>query len=256
MDSKDKIIQDTYYQYIKARDNPNVIYKYDHLSHDGYDKYGPKSNLYDHYIYIYEYSNYKVIVFHYEDWFCGDDYYYEKINEVYLSDVKSLECLINLFKFCYDNLNDFNFKLAYQQKLKEMNIVESQPETHIKRRLESVKSPMLSKLYNDIKFLYFYNQSKKGPNYTMNNSHWIYDIHTIIKEDDDFVCVWYSKERTNFNDTDYVESNRLRLSEITTLESLKDNFNIKYIMEPYIIKFIDNPEFVIAYENKLAQLLV
>jgi hypothetical protein len=234
----------------------DVIYKYTHVTHDGYDRYGPKSNLYDYYTYTCEYGDYKVTIFHNEEWFDGSYCPDEKTDEQYLSNINSLESLVSLFKFCYDKSNNDKFKLAYQQKYQEMNALENQPQTHIKRRLAAVKSPMLNRLYNDVKFLYFFQNSTTGSQYTKNHSHWIYTIHTIIKDKDDFVCIWYTKEKINFNNTEYVESNRVRLSEITTLESLRDNFNIKYIMNPYYIRYIDNPEFIIAYENKISQLLV
>jgi hypothetical protein len=56
----------------------NVIYAKEHLGHDGYDRHGPESNLWDFDVLVEE-SNNKYIFYnyHYEDWFShgGENYF-------------------------------------------------------------------------------------------------------------------------------------------------------------------------------------
>jgi len=62
----------------KSKRNP-IIYVKEELSHDGYDRYGPESNLWDLYIYIKNNKTDEIIIlnFHWEDWFYPwpDSYY-------------------------------------------------------------------------------------------------------------------------------------------------------------------------------------
>jgi hypothetical protein len=53
--------------------NKNVIYCKYHVSHDGYDKHGPKSNLYDYYIIVNENGDYIFYSFHKERWYTEND---------------------------------------------------------------------------------------------------------------------------------------------------------------------------------------
>ena len=52
------------------------------ISHDGYDKYGPKSNLYDMKILHYDNQKLYLSLWHRENWFTGQDdekyYYHDK----------------------------------------------------------------------------------------------------------------------------------------------------------------------------------
>jgi len=40
------------------------------LNHDGYDRYGPQSNFWDLYVIIKKNNKYRLLNFHWEDWFC------------------------------------------------------------------------------------------------------------------------------------------------------------------------------------------
>lgn len=46
-----------------------LIFTFEKLSHDGYDKEGPESNLFDLYIISYKNNKYYMDVWHREDWF-------------------------------------------------------------------------------------------------------------------------------------------------------------------------------------------
>jgi hypothetical protein len=51
---------------------PYVNY-YENLDHDGYDSYGPKSDLWDFYIFYNEKGQLLVDFYHWENWFGKDD---------------------------------------------------------------------------------------------------------------------------------------------------------------------------------------
>ena len=65
-----KSIIDKYMHSKKNKSNP-IIYFKEELGHDGYDKYGPESNLWDLYIYIINNETDEIIIlnYHWEDWF-------------------------------------------------------------------------------------------------------------------------------------------------------------------------------------------
>ena len=68
--------------------NIEVVHTSRKVEHDGYDYYGPQSNLYDFYIYYREGYNYYIDVWHREDWYTGDDdeqYYLNKYKMEYLN---------------------------------------------------------------------------------------------------------------------------------------------------------------------------
>jgi hypothetical protein len=54
----------------KSKSNP-ILYVKEHLSHDGYDRYGPESNLWDLYVYTKNNKTDEIIIlnYHWEDWF-------------------------------------------------------------------------------------------------------------------------------------------------------------------------------------------
>lgn len=53
--------------------NIEVVHINRKVEHDGYDHYGPESNLYDMNVYYREGYNYYIDQWHREDWFNGDD---------------------------------------------------------------------------------------------------------------------------------------------------------------------------------------
>lgn len=67
--------------------NIEVAYSMLKTDHDGYDYYGPQSNLYNFYVYYRIGYNYYFDVWHREDWFSGDDddlYYLIKYKMKYI----------------------------------------------------------------------------------------------------------------------------------------------------------------------------
>jgi hypothetical protein len=59
---------------LKSFHTKDALYYYD-VSHDGYDKYGPQSELYD--LYVLENSN--VYHYHDEDWFDGNEHTFYRV---------------------------------------------------------------------------------------------------------------------------------------------------------------------------------
>lgn len=53
--------------------NRNIVLVVEFLSHDGYDRYGPKSNLWDLYIIEEIENNFVFYDYHWEDWFFDHD---------------------------------------------------------------------------------------------------------------------------------------------------------------------------------------
>jgi uncharacterized protein YukJ len=53
--------------------NIDVIYTKRTIEHDGFDQYGPQSNLYDFYIYYRIGYHYYIDIWHREDWYSDDD---------------------------------------------------------------------------------------------------------------------------------------------------------------------------------------
>ena len=62
----------------KSKSN-SIIYVKEYLSHDGYNRFGPESNLWDLYVYIKNEKTNEIIIYnyHWEDWF------YHKIKSHY-----------------------------------------------------------------------------------------------------------------------------------------------------------------------------
>ena len=53
--------------------NIEVVHTNTKVNHDGYDHYGPQSNLYDFYVYYRVCYDYYIDVWHREDWYLEDD---------------------------------------------------------------------------------------------------------------------------------------------------------------------------------------
>lgn len=83
---EDKHQQDVLNKYLNK--NIQITYYKLKIDHDGYDYYGPQSNLYDFYVYYRIGYNYYFDVWHREDWFSNDDddpYYLIKYKMKYIS---------------------------------------------------------------------------------------------------------------------------------------------------------------------------
>jgi hypothetical protein len=63
-------------KYLKNKNNI-IVYVKENLTHDGYDQYGPESNLWDLYLYIKHVNNNDIIIlnYHWEDWFYDSNMY-------------------------------------------------------------------------------------------------------------------------------------------------------------------------------------
>ena len=66
--------------------NIDVIYTKRTVEHDGFDQYGPQSNLYDFYVYYRIGYHYYIDIWHREDWYSADDddpYYLWSKNNIF-----------------------------------------------------------------------------------------------------------------------------------------------------------------------------
>lgn len=61
-------------KYLEDKSSTKLIYAEEFISHDGYDKHGPKSDLLDLYIIIKENEVYKVLNYYCENWFDGNEF--------------------------------------------------------------------------------------------------------------------------------------------------------------------------------------
>lgn len=111
--------------YIISRDfsNKNIVFIGEYLSHDGYDKYGAQSNLWDLYIIEECEDNFLFYDYHWEDWFSKYD-----TREYELCKTKNLEdCSLNDFqiimksKITSTKLDNI-VKNLYNSKLKSVKI--------------------------------------------------------------------------------------------------------------------------------------
>lgn len=92
-------------QYIKEKDK--IILEEVLISHDGYDKYGPKSNLYDLVVIIEREGELLYEIFHKEDWYNGDvEEYYPLSSQVPFS--RNLRKLLE--SKGYENYYDFKIE--------------------------------------------------------------------------------------------------------------------------------------------------
>lgn len=95
-----------------------IVYFKKTLDHDGYDRHGPQSNLYDIHIIIKEHDDYIYYWFHKEKWFRkNDDKDYYLYLKVKLSEATSK----NIHNFPSSDL-DPELKLEYDKKKSLINI--------------------------------------------------------------------------------------------------------------------------------------
>ena len=85
------------------------------LSHDGFDKDGPKSNLYDLWILEKTYDDYILYLYHYENWFHSKDNNQYKLVDNYklseLSDNSTSKYIYSKFLEFAELTNSKNIKL-------------------------------------------------------------------------------------------------------------------------------------------------
>ena len=105
----------------------NIIIAVEYLTHDGYDRYGPESNLWDLYI-IEDISNNNFIIYnyHWEDWFrsnnCGKKEFeltnYELYLKENLSDAK--EFMLSSIKKYINKTNNKSLKNVFDLRIKQL----------------------------------------------------------------------------------------------------------------------------------------
>lgn len=71
----------------------NIVKNIEKLHHDGYDKYGPESNLWDLYIITEENNKYIMYFYHWEDWYDSDvsDLTYQFYSKEEIYDISKIE---------------------------------------------------------------------------------------------------------------------------------------------------------------------
>jgi hypothetical protein len=93
----------------------NIIFLQELVSHDGYDKYGPESNLWDLYIIVEINNDYIYYYYHWEDWYRENQ---DEEYDLYQPGIKLSETTrknINLFK---KKTKDTKFNEAFGERLK------------------------------------------------------------------------------------------------------------------------------------------
>jgi hypothetical protein len=101
----------------KKFENTNIIYLKEVLDHDGYDRYGPKSDLWDLYIIIELNNDYIFYFYHWEKWFSVYD---KKKYELYLPMIKLSETTTKNIHYFRKNIKDNKFNEAYQEHIKKI----------------------------------------------------------------------------------------------------------------------------------------
>ena len=101
VDHKNNILK----RYFKDKD---IIYIKEILEHDGYDKYGPESNLWTLYIIIKDNNNYILHRYYYEDWHQNEEYLNFDVNNDSLYDFESSNIL--------NEIENYDFYRLYKYK--------------------------------------------------------------------------------------------------------------------------------------------
>jgi len=97
--------------------NANIIYLDEKLDHDGYDKYGPKSKLWDLHIIIELNNDYIFHDYHWEKWFSVND---EEKYELSYPMIKLSETTIKNIHYFKKDIKDNKFNEAYQKHIKKI----------------------------------------------------------------------------------------------------------------------------------------
>lgn len=92
----------------KYFNDKNVIYTKEILEHDGYDEYGPESNLWTLYIIIKENNDYILYRYYYEDWHENKEYLNFDINNDSLYNFESSNTL--------NKIENYDFYRLYKYK--------------------------------------------------------------------------------------------------------------------------------------------
>lgn len=121
MNIKNKNLSDQAYSILSYYSNKNIIYINETLSHDGYDSYGPESDLWDLSI-IKELNNdYIFYDYHWENWFNDNQ---EKKYELWQPKIKlSLATRENIHYF-QKEIKYPKFNEVFEEQLKKISINE------------------------------------------------------------------------------------------------------------------------------------
>lgn len=115
-----KKLSDAAYNVLSDFTKNNIIFLQELVSHDGYDRYGPESNLWDLYIIAEINNDYIYYYYHWEDWYCENQ---DKEYDLYQPGIKLSETTgknINLFK---KKTKDSKFNEAFEERLKLLKTV-------------------------------------------------------------------------------------------------------------------------------------
>ena len=119
MQSKETILNKSSNISFNMKNKEIIFIKYK-LSHDGYDCYGPQSNIYDINIIIKENNDYILYNYHKEDWYssCDNDYYLDYM--IKLSELSNSN--LHLFPKLTSE-NDIILYNAYFEKISTFNLI-------------------------------------------------------------------------------------------------------------------------------------
>ena len=107
--------------------NKNIILAVEYLTHDGYDKYGPESNLWD--LYIIEdisYNEFIIYNYHWEDWFrsnnCEEKEFDLTNYELYLKEnlLEAKEYMLSCIEKYIDKVDNELFKKVFDLRIKAL----------------------------------------------------------------------------------------------------------------------------------------
>ena len=106
----------------------NIIIAIEYLAHDGYDKYGPESNLWDIYV-VEDISNNEFIIYnyHWEDWFrrnnnCEEKEFNLTNYELYLKEnlLDAKKYILSCIEKYIDKIDNELFKKTLDLRIKQL----------------------------------------------------------------------------------------------------------------------------------------
>jgi hypothetical protein len=239
-----------------------ILYIIKNVGHDGYDRDGPKSNIIDLDIIIKDEDNeYIFLNYHKENWFCGgnNDNEYSLYYSCILSKVESFYDLNKFNIYLKQSYVDPDFVEKYNIKREEVTIIESLPETRLKRLLPFyINSEYLKSVIKNSHVVCLAIKQEIGPLYTTKYSQWYYYAILFTKEATSNGCIDYISSIYFLDHViscsekkDFVLKEQFKLSEISDIESLFKYFimNIDKIFLTNNFKTSLNSEKKIILEN-------
>jgi len=107
----------------KYFNDKNIIYAKEILEHDGYDKYGPDSNLWTLYIIIKEDNDYILHTYYYEDWFENKEYLNFNINNDSLYSFESSRILNKIENYDFYRLYKYKNEINNNEIIKLLDFI-------------------------------------------------------------------------------------------------------------------------------------